>query len=110
MKSRPEWVYKRIDVHHEVKISADVQFISRQCDFCDLWTPTPSKEQLDAAVRSTAMNFFVMAPCIAREGFEEYADRQGQFRFRPEGWQLMGDRSWACPVCVMKAEKALEGA
>ncbi len=110
MKARPEWVYKRTDVHHEVLISADVQVITRQCDFCEVWTPPPTNEQLDSAVRTmtTRASSFVMGPVIAREGFEEFGERQGQFRFRPEGWQLLGERSWACPDCVLKAEKALE--
>lgn len=111
MESRPEWVYKKTDVRHEVTISANIQLISRQCDFCDVYTPPPSKEQLDGAVRvmTTRASFFIMGPVIARSGYEEFADRPGQFGYRPEGWQLLGERSWACPDCVKKAEVALEG-
>jgi hypothetical protein len=113
VKSRPSWVYKDKWIKHTVELTADVQIITRQCDFCEAWTPSPTKEQLDNWVKAmaTKASTFVLAPCIAREGFEEYADKQaqGKCQFRPEGWQLLGDRSWACPDCSKRAEAALEG-
>lgn len=96
MKRRASLTLTTVDIEHEVLLEGSIRVYQRPCDFCDTLTPIPPKEVLDAFLKAGR---FTVEPNLA--GDKAYG------KFQPEGWELLGPSSWACPACVKLAEAAL---
>lgn len=108
MKSRSVIELTSVEFNHTAQSRVGIKLYRRLCDFCTVMTPMPRAAHLDViAVDSRHRATLVRVVPSLHARTCEYDDYKNEYVYYPDGWELLGPQSWACPECVKKAEDAL---